>query len=309
MPDNRRFSLFSRAETKKFALVDSPSETIQTFTANSTLDVTQTPMVYKTPDKYGRERRKDALSETVFVKLLHSTEGKLFIEETPLKADSESKESAQPREVLFKDIASIEQLKQQKPELFVELKKELFSFKVTAETLQKRVGIKRPRSQNEVMSESARSALVRCGAELQPGTEVHWAHRHGWSLGGPQTQDNLDLGTAGSNYSTLLIFESPLKYLILKQNIPEIQVHGTAYLHPLIEIPLEIQYEFTWGNGRKLTGSTYPLEYRKPTRTEYDAACTLFAATRTPKSTNVSVGKLSCESSEEVEVVRALSFS
>jgi hypothetical protein len=153
--------------------------------------------------------------------------------------------------------------------------------------IQQRQGVRRGRTQNEVMGESAKERLESIGASLPRSSNraeaVHWAHRHGWSLGGGQVHPNLDLGTAGSNYSTLLWFEAPLKNLMRQESITEVQVQGTVYMHPSNEIPVKIQYEFTWGNGRKLVGCTYPIETRWPTVAEFHASFAFFKWTRTPQ--------------------------
>lgn len=288
MFQSSRFFLFSRQQSKKFVVVPTNNLLLdvemQVFVQETGQPViTAHQVIAATPDKkYERSRCRDA-DGTSYVEFLSSTSGALYVEETPDRVEHAEHST---NEITFADYPSIAQLKAANPRFFEELTVCEFSFSVTLDMLNARMGASRDQSQNAVMGESARERLASVGARL-PGAEgreaVHWAHRHGWALGGAQNATNLDLGTAGSNYSTLLWFEAPLKNLMRAEDITEVQAHGMCYMHPSNAIPIKIQYEFAWGNGRRLVGSTYPLETRLPTVAELCASYALFKHTRTPQ--------------------------
>lgn len=241
-----------------------------------------------TPDKNGRERcvvnRRVDVNNPTFFKFADSNTAAIYVEETPSRVQQAASGAY---EIKFSKYSPIAKLVKKNPDFLKKLAIDEFSYTVTRKTLDNRIGMKRPRTQNDVMGQSARDRLISGGASL-PGTDkseaMHWAHRRAFSHGGQQEASNLDLGTSGSNYSTLLWFEAPLKRLMREGDVKEVRVTGKAYMHPSNLIPVQIEYVFKWGNGCTLTGSTYPLETRLPTLAEYHAAATLFKLTRTPPS-------------------------
>ena len=114
------------------------------------------------------------------------------------------------------------------------------------------------------------------------GRFFHHAHRRGWSLGGVQEMENLDIGTAGSNYQTLFFIESPAKDKVLKDS-DNIDVLGRVYYHSRLPIPQKIVYELTWGNSPKIRKSIYPLCPQKPSLAEHKLAKAAFHSVESPK--------------------------
>lgn len=156
-----------------------------------------------------------------------------------------------------------------------------FEFSVCAEDITQRIGAKRPISQQQIMgNQSAYDVLVALGAiihEKQNGRHYHWAHRHGWSLNGPQNKENLDPTTAGSNYDTLFLVEAPIKHLIFNRGVEKILVNGKVEFHPTTPIPQKIVYELTWGTGGFMEVFIDPLCSRIPTIDEHKMSTTLFS--------------------------------
>lgn len=275
----RRYNLFARPEERKYVLVPKNNlrtpEALRAFQEHLPNVTVQTDDPnYRTPDKYDRRRIRDETAETnSFSHMMSTTSGDLYIEDTPEKQN----------ELRFADIPSIAELRKTRPNLFKSLRTEAFEFVVTPAMIRQRRGAKRPISQNQAMGCSARDLLEEYDAIITESTQAHLAHRHGWSLGGAQRAENLDPGTAGSNYTTLMLIESPLKELVINEEIQTMRVHGTVIFHPLVPMPMEIRYQLGWGNGRSATISIYPLEPRKPTVSEYYASRTLLQFVRTPE--------------------------
>jgi hypothetical protein len=246
-----------------------------------------------TPDKYKRTRYVNERGVT-FKQIAKTSNGDLYAEQTPHKESH--------TEIQFKNIRPLAELRKNYPELFDNLKKEDFNFKITPNTIRNRQGVRRPINQKQAnRGISARNVFEECGAELSKGIQMHLAHRHGWSMGGAQSHTNLDPATAGSNYSTLAWIEAPLKQYILDSKIKQVAIKGTVFFHPLLpKIPIEVSYTASWGTGRVVKTSIFPLEQRKPTSYEHNLFKKLFVSLRTPEKNN---GQPKLNSSMDEETV------
>lgn len=159
-----------------------------------------------------------------------------------------------------------------------------FSFTITKEGITSRKGICRPKSQKKVVGMSALEAFKQHGAVISHGTkglEFHHAHRQGWALGGQQEIENLDIGTAGSNYQTLFTIEAPAIRKVLKDNI-QIQVEGTVIYDALLPIAQRLNYNISWGNSVKISKSIYPLFAHKPSLMDNKLAIAAFDSVASP---------------------------
>jgi hypothetical protein len=225
------------------------------------------------PDKYNNKRM--TINGIVYTQREATSSGDVYVANTPNKPiDSE---------IQFEGILPLDTLRRRSPELFYNLKSEDFNFTITPETINERLGKPRPCPQKKAYGATAKATFEEWGAELTAETQMHLMHRHGWSLGGAQSRENLDPGTAGSNYSTLLWIEAPIKKFVQKNNIKEVRIKGTVFFHPLMnQIPIKISYECTWGNNRQSIIHIYPLEPRKPTHTEHEVASTILSHIETP---------------------------
>lgn len=274
--------MFSRKESRKFVINPINSKTNWDQFRKDTQDVEisfQTLSDISPDKKTLRRRARDPQTQTHYIEFMSTSAGEIFIEESPCKKQQTS-------EVRFDKIPPIAELRETHPELFEDPQKEYFSFIITPEDIHNRIGAKRPVSQHQVVGHSAKKIFEAYGAIIHQETseKLHLAHRHGWSLGGSQTKENLDPATAGSNYSTLLTIESPLKHLLKGEGVQTMQVNGTVIYHPLIELPMEIIYELSWGNARSAKVHIYPLEHRKPTYSEKIVAHALLKAIRSPEA-------------------------
>ncbi len=182
-------------------------------------------------------------------------------------------------------LPTLDELNEKYPELFH--KPPNFSFRVDKKTILGRMGKGRVRSQRQVTGYSAKEFFEFLGAEIKEktyGSFYHLAHRHGHALGGAQAEHNLDPATEGSNYHTLFQIESPLRDLLLDDAlaVESVDVYGDIEYHPKIPLPQKITYTLTWGNGKSITTSIYPLNYAKPTMADHQMARAFFRSQKTP---------------------------
>ena len=182
-------------------------------------------------------------------------------------------------------LPSLEELNEKYPELFS--KPPDFSFRVDKETILGRIGKGRARSQRQVTGYSAKEFFEFLGAEIKQktyGSFYHLAHRHGHALGGAQARHNLDPATEGSNYHTLFQIESPLRDLLLDDAlaIESVDVYGEIEYHPKLPLPQKITYTLSWGNGKTIITSIYPLSYATPTMADHQMARAFFRSQKTP---------------------------
>ncbi len=247
-----------------------------------------TSLVPRSPDHANRQcvATSDNPNGPKFREVMQTSSGTLFIEESPEKKSSSASTTVQG-EVRFAGIPSLDELRRERPELFLDLKTESFQFILTEKMIHERSGQRRPRSQTQVVGYSAAEIFLMYGVviaqKVKKITMFHHAHRQAWSFFGSQSKDNLDPSTAGSNYHTLFNIESPLKYLIVNDKVPFVKVQGTVIFHPLLPFPMEVQYVLTWGNGRVAKISTFPLEYRSPTLSEHQVATAVIQSLITPE--------------------------
>ena len=188
-----------------------------------------------------------------------------------------------PVPMMISDI-TLEHMKKTHPKLF-EPKPDTFSFTITKKGILSREGVPRPVSQGRVVGLSAAEIFKKFGLisiDTPWGTHYHHAHRQGWMLEGSQSLANLDPATAGSNYQTLFFIESPAKRLVLEEGV-DIKVEGTVYYHETLPIPVKISYKLSWGNGRKIHKSIYPLEPEGPKQGSNALSEAAFFAIKTPR--------------------------
>ena len=193
--------------------------------------------------------------------------------------------TTQEREPIQFNIESekIKQSHQYFPALFKE-KPSQFSFTITKKGIKEREGIRRPKSQNNIMGMSALDAFKQLGATIAHGAKglsFHHAHRQGWALGGKQEIENLDIGTAGSNYQTLFTIEAPCVDKVQKDDV-EIQVKGTVIYDELLPIARRINYDISWGNSIKISKSIYPLFAHKPSLMDNKLSIAAFNSVASP---------------------------
>jgi len=106
----------------------------------------------------------------------------------------------------------------------------------------------------------------------ESGRKFHWAHRHGWSLNGEQSKENLDPTTAGSNYDTLFKVEAPLKKLLLNHEVDEVLVKGSIEFDKTSGLPYKIKYHLSWGTEKYIEIVIDPMSHRVPTVSEHEMA-------------------------------------
>jgi hypothetical protein len=224
------------------------------------------------PEENGKQRAL-GVNGTPYKEAQRSSSGVLF------KAAKMEEEVMYDREKL----PSHDYLLKHYPELFN--KPASFEFTVTKDEIMKRQGVKRGCSQNQLMGISAKDLMEILGIVISEKSyhAFHWGHRHGHSLGGMQMKDNLDAQTAACNYRTLFLIEDPLKHLLLSSSdYDTVKVKGDVTYQPDLPLPEEITYTLSWGNGRTLTTTVYPLSYARPSIQDNQVAKTVVEITRTP---------------------------
>ena len=126
-----------------------------------------------------------------------------------------------------------------------------FHFTVTKQGIQERAFQKRPITQKKAADGySAADLFYALGVDAKETLSkyFHHAHRHGWGLSGPQIKENLDIATAGSNYTTLFYVEDVIRCLLNKPDIHNIAVTGDIEYHPVhTKLPIKITYTWQWG--------------------------------------------------------------
>lgn len=262
----------------------------------------ETPFKERSPDRVNRPCIQDA-EGLKYRQIMSTACGDVYMQETPEK---QTHQHSYPRgEVRFEGIPPINELRQQHPELFENLKIERFEFNITEEMIKNPPPRKRPSSQNKIMGCSAREMFSSFGMTIEKNLikNLHkyfqFAHRQGHGFFGPPIKINFDPSTAGSNYSTLFMLEAPLRKLFFEDSITSVNVKGTVIFHPLLEqFPIEIQYAIAWGNGRTAVFSTYPLEYRRPTLAEHEIAFAVLKTVVTPEKTVEQSDAAFCDSDE-----------
>ena len=160
---------------------------------------------------------------------------------------------------------------------------ENFSFTINKETILSRANTPRPISQNQLMGISAKDALIAAGAMIDDhlsGRYFHHAHRQAFSLGGAQSRENLDPSTAGANYETLFMIETPLKEKVLKDNVIA-HVTGNVYYNDVTKLTEKITYDFYWDNMKEpIRKSIYPLCPKGPTEDDHAIAAIVISCAR-----------------------------
>jgi hypothetical protein len=156
---------------------------------------------------------------------------------------------------------------------------EKFEFKVTREIIHSRKGKSRFQTQKQVMNgKPAIEVLIELGLPICPaedGRKYHWAHRHGWAVGGEQAKENLDPSTAGSNYQTLFKVEKPIHDLLFSQQVDTVNVSGLVLFHDKIfelekkRVAIQVLYVIS---SDKVQEPIYvcidPLSHQSPTMQE-----------------------------------------
>lgn len=163
----------------------------------------------------------------------------------------------------------------------VKRKEEIVTFKITPRLIADHQGLKRSRSQRQIMGLSASQYFQICARnsqgkvqyygerdaegkiELQP---MHWAHRQAHSLGGAAIAANLDASTAGSNYELLALLEIHLKNFEFWPYLQKREICGdervvtikakflvdeiTGPSGEVYRLPFKNYYQVSWGKGR-----------------------------------------------------------
>jgi len=274
-------AMFSRADLRSFVLETNRDIQLE---APKDVNVKIDNLAVISPDpKTKRARRYDSKSKKKYIEFISTNSGNVYIEESPEKQGSPGK--FDENEVRFKGIPSLAELRQQRPELFEAPIFKEFEFTITNEEIQNCAGKKRPQSQNTVVGRSAEDIFKDHGVIItsQHKNQFHHAHRQGWSLAGLQTKENMDPSTAGSNYTTLLTVEAPLKAVLKSENIPSMRVQGKLIFHPLVPLPMEIIYTLSWGNNRQAEIKISPLNHRVPVLQENYVAEMMLKAVRSPE--------------------------
>lgn len=258
-----------------------PFETKQFVDLTRDMRIYSGPLKTIAPDSANRARTQSPGGHT-YRAFIHSVAGTVYTEESPEKALP----LTESREVRFIGQPSLAELRQNNPELFLNPKTESFEFTVTKEMIEKRIGQKRPQSQNEVVGYSAQEGLIALGAIIDESIkgQFHHAHRHAWMFLGEQIKKNMDEATAESNYATLYTIEEPIKTLLTGDTpITSMHVKGKVIFHPNISVAIEVIYHLSWGNGREAQISTYPIERRSPTVVENKMAHAVLNTIVTPE--------------------------
>ena len=252
----------------------------------------------RSPDK-NKLPRVLGQDETSYVQILSTSSGSVYMDESPQKAPEQAL-----REVRFKSIPPIAELRTEDPAYFETPRTQTFDFSITRKDVEARMNKKRTKTQRQVVGCTANEIFVAYNTIFEEqmnsfrNAPFHHAHRRGWSLGGAQAKENMDPGTAGSNYSTLFLIESPLKNL-LREDFTEMtdnmHVYGTVKYHPKVNLPMEITYQLRWGRSRTYTTSVYPLNHRIPTVSENKVAKAVIKAVRSPEPVHAS-SALTCHS-------------
>lgn len=290
MPQHSIINILARKESKTFAIqpnegLNSPLKSLSFMNTLQEINLNTTPLRTRSPSKYNEERVEDAEGRS-YVALMKTSNGTVFINESPEKQKPETPKHHPSGEVRFENFPSIAELKKTHPDIFSTLEQQKFTFTVTKEMIKQRCGVKRSRTQIQVCGRSAKSIFKESCVILEKNMNqiFHLAHRQAHTLNGSQTKDNLDPGTAGSNYSTLFRIESPIKQLLAEEkNVSQLTVNGTVIFHPFVHLPIEITYQLSWGNGRTAEACIHPLEYRSPTMDEHIVTSATLKAIRTPE--------------------------
>lgn len=145
-----------------------------------------------------------------------------------------------------------------------------FSFDITRDSL---VIDKRKYNQKNITHYTAREFLEIFAEKLPVNKNYHLAHRRGHHLGGSGTVDNIDAGTAGSNYTTLCYIETTVHNLLTNGDAEIITVTGdVAYDEQISCVVRHIDY-CVFADGIKLfTKRIEHLEHRKPRLEEHSLA-------------------------------------
>jgi hypothetical protein len=219
------------------------------------------------------------LNNTPYKPILGGSSGILWGEDNSSRQITFNMEHAPSKEELFLNY----------PELFN--KPSEFEFEVTRELVEHRLKTKRSCSQKQITGYSAKEFFHELGAVIQEkahGSFYHLAHRQGHGLGGEPLGDNLDAATEGSNYQLLFFIENPFAELLLDNasDVNRVSVKGKVTYHPDLPIPEEISYTVSWGNGRVIQKTIYPLDYEKPTMDDNHVAKAFIRAQRSPVKTS-----------------------
>lgn len=145
-----------------------------------------------------------------------------------------------------------------------------FSFTITRNDL---VFKKRRYNQKNITHYTARDFLKIFAEKLPLNKKYHLAHRRGHHLGGDGSVENLDAGTAGSNFTTLCYIETVIDKLLIKGNAQVITVNGeVTYDAEYRCIVRHIDYYIYADNIKIYTKRIEHLEHRKPRIEEHDLA-------------------------------------
>ena len=199
---------------------------------------------------------------TPYEAAFETTWGTLYKEVSPLKMH----ENEPIGRILFSETSPRKKVKIKKdlPTFFDKSNK--FSFLVRATDIKK--SRKRACTQKKAVGISAQNALQRFGAKIHKkkgrGSHYHLAHRQGHALGGSQSANNLDLATAGANYTLLFYMEDPIHQLMSKENIDYVTVEGGINYHLIHEIPESIDYIASFPQGTQCKKRINLFEYRIP---------------------------------------------
>lgn len=139
---------------------------------------------------------------------------------------------------------------------------------ITREDVLNRIGEGRPCSQKKVMENySAFEIFKAVGAiidEHETGRDFHWAHRHGWGLGGLQEVTNLDAMTAAANYNTLFRVEEPIRHLLVDCGLEEIDVCCEVTYNLETNLPSLVKYTLNSGQENEMSIMVDPMSRRLP---------------------------------------------
>ena len=295
--------MLSRKEAKRKLVISQTSFTDDSIRSEltkelSSVDFCIETLIARSPssDKRSRMVGQDG---TTYIQFLSTSSGDVYIDESPQKAPKQAL-----REVRFKDISSIADLRIENPTYFEHPLTQTFDFSITRRDIEARVKKKRPKTQKQVVGCTAKEIFKAYDAifveemENLHKAQFHHAHRQGWSIGGSQTKENMDPGTAGSNYSTLFLIEDPLKHLLgenLRADVDNMHVKGTVIYHPSVKLPMEIKYQLSWGRNRTYSASIYPLNRRIPTVSENKVAKAIIKVVKSPEQVHSS-SALTCHS-------------
>jgi hypothetical protein len=234
-PTSSNFSFFSSPNTGKSRCVDTNENTTDT---------------YRHILSTGRDKKKIDI----------------FMTETPII----TKENIDPKAINIAPTSfdSIIDFCDDNPEIMN--KPSQFSFEITRDSL---VFDKRKYNQKNITHYTAKEFLELFAEKLPANKKYHLSHRRGHHLGGEGTIDNIDAGTAGSNFTTLCYIETTVHDLLTNGDANIITVTGdVTYDTEYRCVVRHIDY-CVFADGIKLfTKRIEHLEHRKPRIEEHGLA-------------------------------------